>query len=773
MLIASFIFVPEWSTVVENGEFAFLPEDAPSVEAERLFRMHFPDQSGSSNIVLVLSREGTEKGLSQTDFDFIGFVLVPKLCDLFQLDLATGEAVVDDGADPAKRRLVKQLNWSGTKYIGSLYNSVDAQASLVVLELQTEFLDQDNDAVIDRLQAEILEIKRLDATAPPGEAFPQGLEIAFTGTATYGRDSIREAERSGKSTERWTVILVVVLLLVMYRAPLLALIPLLTVAVAATLSMNLLAIGAKLGWVRLFNGIEPYVTVLVYGAGVDYCLFLIARYREELDVGNSIDDSVRTSLTRVGSALAASAGTTMCGIAMMAFADFGKFQQAGIAISFSLFVCLCTTLTLAPAVLRLFGKWAFWPNVPVSQAGEGESESESRPGRMSRLMNLHLLTSGWKSVGHVLVRKPGTFWIGSILAMAPFAVAGIALYGYLSYGLLTDLPATSDSVQGAQALQAHFPGGEGVPVRVLLDVPGQDYAKKRPKAPDDITEFTDRIVDAREQLGIQAVRSLADPTGGQDLGIQKRLLWAKALRDYSTDVQPSVTRLDLIFTNDAFSRSSIDEFRHLREELPKLLPESMKGATLSFSGQTASLSDLKTVTDRDRTVVNSLVTAAVFLILWILLKRLWLCGYLIVTVLFSYFATLGCTFLFYWALDPSGFAGLDWKVPMFLFTILIAVGEDYNIFLITRIEEESKTHGPINGIVVALERTGGIISSCGIIMAGTFSSLMAGSLVGMDQLGFALAVGVFLDTFVVRPIMVPAFLIMLAKRKQSAAEASA
>jgi len=173
------------------------------------------------------------------------------------------------------------------------------------------------------------------------------------------------------------------------------------------------------------------------------------------------------------------------------------------------------------------------------------------------------------------------------------------------------------------------------------------------------------------------------------------------------------------------------------------------------------VSDLKEVTDRDQIRIDILVLSGVFLILVILLRRPMISLYLILSVFFSYLATLGVTFAVYWAMDPAGFNGLDWKVPMFLFTILIAVGEDYNIFLMTRIDEESEKHGPVKGITVALEKTGSIISSCGIIMAGTFASLLAGSLVGMDQLGFALAFGVLLDTFVVRPILVPSYLILL------------
>jgi RND superfamily putative drug exporter len=243
----------------------------------------------------------------------------------------------------------------------------------------------------------------------------------------------------------------------------------------------------------------------------------------------------------------------------------------------------------------------------------------------------------------------------------------------------------------------------------------------------------------------------------------RRLKQSKEAKKYyvSEVMDRHVTRVEITAEVDPFSRDSIDHLTSLEKRIHELLPDLLKnGTVIHMSGSAASIRDLKKVTDRDQVRIDLLVVFGVFVILVLLLRKFALCSYLIFTVLFSYLVALGVTYAYFATTDPH-FAGLDWKVPMFLFTILIAVGEDYNIFLMTRIEEEQMQHGPVKGVIEALSKTGRIISSCGIIMAGTFSSLCAGELKGMIQLGFALAFGVLLDTFVVRPVLVPAYLVLL------------
>ncbi len=779
LLLATSFAAPPWDEVAEDKEFAFLPPDVPSRRAAEVFARAFPEHQPASNIVVVLHRADPESAHLDRDRAFIEDVLEPELRKIAEAEGGLAGQLVpsdeplfgDELAAPAPeppRSIIARIRTPNALGSGPLLVSPDGQALLVVLELTTDFLSRRNRPTIAKVEELVRDLRRREQTPP-------GIELAVTGSAVIGRDRTRAQLESARATELLTVLLVVGLLVAIYRAPLPALIPLATVYVAVQIALNLLAMLAHAGIVALFRGIEIYITILCYGAGVDYCIFLMARYKEELDRGADPPGAVAGAVAGVGSALVASAATVVCGIAMMSFAQFGKFREAGLAIPFSLVVVLAATLTFSPALLRLAGQWTFWPG----ETGSAAPAAAEGPGRYFSAGGLQRM---WDRVGHGLVRRPGTVWLVTVALMAPFAAVSGVLYNRLSYDLIRDLPEDVPSVAGTRLLQGHFPAGVIGPVSVLLVDPAADFGGEEGR--DLVQRLTDRLHRQKDELGLADVRTLTAPLGitkaaetsfaGSDLPAEARAEATRraALERYTTALGERIrtgTRLDLVLADSPFARQSVVALDGIEQAIREALPEERRDdVQLYFHGTTASVRDLARVVRQDRTRIELLVLAAVLLILVVLLRGLVVPAYLLVSVLFSYYATLGVSFVVFWLLDPAGFTGIDWKVAIFLFTILIAVGEDYNIFLLTRVHEEERRHGPVGGVTEALARTGPIISSCGLIMAGTFGSLLAGSLSEMKQLGFALAFGVLLDTFVVRPILVPAFLVLLRRGRPSA-----
>ncbi|MEX2111776.1 MAG: MMPL family transporter [Pirellulales bacterium] len=636
------------------------------------------------------------------------------------------------------------------------------QAAITIVQLSNEFMAVDNLRLLDEVD-QMLDAARRQA--------PAGLDVRMTGSAAIGTDVLRSAAESIRNTEWTTIALVVLILLVVYRAPLLVLVPLVTIGVALSASLDLLALLTQVSRVegfdwwhfKVFTTTKIFIVVIMFGSGTDFCLFLISRYKEELELGLARQAAVRESVGRVGEALLGSALTTIVGLAMMFFADFGKFRNSGPAIALCIAVMLLACLTLAPALLRASGRAVFWPwglRDRPSADGAAEAEVEGYFGGF------------WQWAADLIVRRPGTILVCSLALLAPIAWHGLSVR--LTYDMLNELDPQCPSVLGAELATRHFAAGEMAPVTVLAVKENADFESKTMER--EIARLTKRLYSVE---GVDIVRSLAEPTGDRPGYLQpfstsglKKL----AAREHKItkaqfvtrvpELAGDVARFDIVFHVEPFSPAAVAMLDRLDQYLSRLSvdPDSAwYGAKFVFAGTTSGIRDLAAVTASDQSLIQRLVVFAVLAVLILILRKPWICLYLILSVLFSYFVTIGATQWFFAELYGDTFQGLDWKVPIFLFVILIAIGEDYNIYLVTRVLEEQKLHGPIEGLRRAVARTGGIITSCGVIMAGTFISMMTGTLRGIMELGFALSLGVMLDTCVVRPLLVPAFLALVER----------
>lgn len=672
------------------------------------------------------------------------------------------------------RSLLDVLTWNDP-VIGHRLRS--QRARLVVLRLESELAATENIATLSSLEEMIADVRDRNQgfTAP-------GLEILPTGSAAIGGEMLRSSADAIRYTEVLTVLLILVILAVIYRSPLLVAVPLVSILVAISCASGLVAMLASaselpgLGWLdlKVFTTSRIFVIVILFGAGTDYCLFLVSRLREEAG-DRPWGEAVEVSLSRVADALIGSAMTTVVGLAMLWVASFGKFHYSGPVIAICLLVALAVCTTLTPALLRALGPVVFWPGSPPKRAAEVHSPV-------------------WHQIAGAMTRRPAR-----VLAIGMGLLIPPAIYGFLheqsvTYDISSELGSGAVSRRGIQLLRDNLPLGEMSPTTLLL-------VRPEPVERGDLEEDLRTLSAGLYRLpGVEAVRSAVDPLGdyppGARMGLFDKNAWRRrALKSHrisesyflsdAKQFQNRLVRIDVVTAGDPFDASTANEVDAIRDYLAAVTDDPQSpwyGSRVALAGITPSIMDLRTVTLADASLIKFWVVVAVLLVLLVVIRRWGLSLYMIGTVLISYFATLGMTVLFFRFVYGDTYVGLDWKVPIFLFVILVAVGQDYNVYLVTRILEEQRGSHPLAAVRRALARTGGIITSCGLVMAGTFFSMTAsawapgmlawigigegeatGSLRGITELGFALGLGVLLDTFYVRTVLLPAFCVLRSR----------
>ena len=490
-----------------------------------------------------------------------------------------------------------------------------------------------------------------------------------------------------------TLGVVAFILIIVYRSPILWFLPLLSAVFALSTAGGIIYLLAKNDVIDVNGQSQGILSVLVLGAGTDYALLLISRYREELHHHSTPVAAMRAAYKGTFEPIVASGATVALGLLVLLLSDLSGNRGLGPIGAIGVAVAVITMVTLLPAFLVLFGRWIFWPRIPRFDDVDAQS------------------TGTWAKVGNLVERRPRRAWVitGLLLVVLAGFSTTLKTDGLSSSESFTGNP---ESVVGQKLLLNHFPGGEGDPTKVILK--------------------NELIPAVSEKLrGVEGVTAVAPEANAAGVIVKDGL---------------SILNVTLSTAPD--SRESRDRIPAIREAV-KSVDES-----ILVGGTTAVFFDTDVAARHDNRTVIPVVLLLITLILGLLLRSIVSAVLLLGTVVLSYFATLGvCALVFN---HIFGFAGADASFPLFAFIFLVALGIDYNIFLMTRVREESGKMGTRKGVIKGLTVTGSVITSAGIVLAATFGVLGILPLVFLAELGFAVAFGVLLDTIIVRSILVPA-----------------
>ncbi|GGV24073.1 MMPL family transporter [Streptomyces spectabilis] len=529
-----------------------------------------------------------------------------------------------------------------------------------------------------------------------------GLDVYVTGPAGINAEFSKAFADIDSTLLLSAGAVVVVALLITYRSPVLLLVPLFSAVVSLFVAQALIYVLAEHAGLTVNGQSAGILTVLVFGAGTDYALLLVARYREELRRHEDRHEAMALALHRAGPAVIASSATVVLSMLVLLVAEMNSTRGLGPVAAIGVGVALLVMLSLFPALLVICGRWLFWPKIPRHGTADPAEKGV------------------WARMGRRIARRPRVTWVVTAMALAALALGLTQLRaaGVSNEDAFLDKP---DSVTGQEVSADYFPAGSGDPLVVVAD---------KAKAED-----VGRVVSGTR--GVDPATVAVPP--GTKPEHDGKVLYEATLTDPS---------------DSEAAKDTVERVRDAVHDVPD--------ADAKIGGGTATLLDMDKATIHDDKLVIPLVLVVVLLILGVLLRAIVAPLLLIATVVLSFSTALGISALVF--RHVFDFPGESTDFPLFVFVFLVALGIDYNIFLTTRIREDAGTHGTRTGVVTGLAATGAVITSAGLVLAGTFAVLGTIPMVAFVEVGFAVALGVLLDTFVVRSILVTSLFLDVGPR---------
>ncbi len=524
-----------------------------------------------------------------------------------------------------------------------------------------------------------------------------GVDVYIAGQGGQAADSAEAFAGIDGTLLFATLGVVILILLFTYRSPLLWIVPILSAVCALEISQGLVYLLAKYADLTVNGQSQGILTVLVVGAGTDYALLLVARYREELRRHEDRHEAMAFALHRAAPAIIASAATVAVGMLCLTLAEMNSTAGLGPVLAIGVGVTLLVMITVLPAWLVIFGRWIFWPKRPSFGSVEPTASGL------------------WSKVGRSIAPRPRAVWVTTavILLIACLGVLKLDTGGLNSTDQYTK---AFESVKGQRLLEQHGMVDTSSPIMIVANA---DQAQA--------------VADA-----VKTVPGAAEP---------------------NTDIPPQdgTALITVPVSGDVADQAAFDIVKNIRDAV-----HAVPGADAQVGGTSAIYLDIQEASHRDNLVIIPVVLIVVMLILMLLLRAIASPVILILTVILSFGAALGISTLIFRGVfahlftEGEGFRHADASFPLFVFVFLVALGIDYNIFLMTRVREETQTRGTRQGSLVALRATGGVITSAGLVLAATFAVLGSLPLVFLTELGTAVAFGVILDTIIVRSVLVTA-----------------